>query len=269
MQWYLIRGDYRMNYLEINEDNTYTLTENTSCLSVYKVYKLSDIAIEDVESNQTTHVRRVTFRRSRSDSVIMYAYIGSGYIKYISNSARVSWKKYDGDTWQMGTENICLYLDNNEQITLENILIVECVYGVVESEDTSFGFEIFDEYNKLIFKINDNVVRTECIKEVTSGKRPYASTKDYEINKDIFVEVDSGRTLIVQENFNHALNSKEWRSLIYSFIGIKQSRTTCELCIVQDGQLWANGTTYATAPASFYMPLNVFSVSDTCIENSW
>ena len=255
-----------MNYLEINENKSYVLTEKTSCLSVHRIYRLSDIAIEEVESNQSTRVRRITFKRSRSDSIIMYAYIGNKYIKYISNSMRISWRKYGVDTWQMGAENICLYLDDDEQVNLEDILIIECVYGISEGEDESFGFEIFDEYNKLIFKINDNVIRTECIIEVTTGKRPYASVEDYRINKDILISTESERTLLVQENFNHAIAPPKWDEEQFTFLAIKQTRTNCELSVVRDEQRWANGTTYASTPGSFYMSLSTFSVSNTCVE---
>lgn len=257
-----------MKYLEIKEDDKYILSDETACMNVQYIHRLSEVCVEDKKSNQIANARRLTYIKRRNDSVVMFAYIGDGYIEYLTNTMYISWDKVRNGEWRMGGNNICLYLNNGGNQDIENILVIEAVYGVCDGTDESFGFEVFDAYGKLIFKLNDNLIRIESANNVSIGYRPYSKAENFTENTEagINISVDDKRLLLVQENFNHLSATTERGSSKHGYYAIKQSKKACELSLVQEEQAHYVGESYGFGSASAYIQLNAFSISNTCVD---
>ena len=258
-----------MSYFEINDDEKFVISDNTACLNVYSISRLSDIKVEDVTSNQSFRARRIRFKKKRVDSVVMYSYIGNGYIDYVTNSSFVQWTKYEGNSFSTSSDTICLYLGGGGNEDIENILIIECVYGAVAAEDKSYGFEVFDAFGKSIFKIQDSYVKVEKTLKVYSGSRPFHAQMDYEVPKqqEVVFEGAQDRLLMLQEYFANV-------SYLFPLSGtdnhsntaIRQSMNRCEIIFEQDGQHYYSGFSYGITMKTLCMSFNVFSISKTYVE---
>ena len=259
-----------MNHLEINEDSNYILSDNVACMNVQYVNRLSDISVSDVVSNEIAKVRRITYQKKRYDSIVLIGYIGEGYIEYLTNTMYISWDKYRNGNWRLGGNNICLYLNNGGQQDIENILIIEAVYGINAGIDDSFGFEIFDDFGKSIFKINNNLVRAESLNDISNAQRPYSNIEDFvDANEFKFIMPnENNRLLAIQENFCHLSGLRDNDGTGYKYYAIRQTNATCELSIVKEGQGHYVGKSYGFGSASNYMKLNIFSIHDTCINDN-